>query len=100
MVGMIATGIFATEKGLITGQTATFFAHLVALVIVAAYTFVGSFILFKITDMLIPLRVTEEQEVIGLDLSQHGETALGADLFGTPRSNGEPAGQPLVGSHS
>jgi Amt family ammonium transporter len=52
--------------------------------------------------MIIPLRVTAEPETIGLDLSQHGETALGADLFGSPRSNGngEHAGATLVSGHS
>jgi Amt family ammonium transporter len=67
-------------------------------VIVSAFTFIWSFILYKVTDLIIPLRVTEEQERIGLDMSQHGESALGADLFGTPRSNGAPAGESLVGS--
>jgi Amt family ammonium transporter len=100
MVGMIATGIFAKDVGLVFGQTTTFLYHLLALAIVAGYTFVGSFILYKITDMIIPLRVTEEQEKVGLDVSQHGETALGADLFGTPRSNGEPAREAMAAGHS
>jgi Amt family ammonium transporter len=100
MVGMVATGIFAKDVGLVYGHTATFINHLLALVIVACFTFFGSFILFKITDLIIPLRVTEEQERVGLDMSQHGETALGADLFGTPRSNGEPAHETLVAGHS
>ena len=100
MVGMIATGIFAKDVGLTSGHYTTFLYHLLALVIVAGYTFVGSFILYKITDMLIPLRVTEEQELVGLDMSQHGETALGADLFGTPKANGEPARESFVAGHS
>jgi Amt family ammonium transporter len=74
MVGMIMTGIFANEVGLVYGQTKTFFIHLFALVIVAVFTFGGSYILYKITDFLIPLRVTKEQEDIGLDLSQHNES--------------------------
>ncbi|MBX6315551.1 MAG: ammonium transporter [Isosphaeraceae bacterium] len=90
MVGMVATGIFAKDVGLTSGQTATFLYHLLALVIVAAYTFFGSWILYKVTDLIIPLRVTEEQEVTGLDLSQHGETALGADLIGGAHTNGKP----------
>ncbi len=81
MVGMIFTGIFA-DHGLAEGETKLFFTHLIALVIVSAYAFFGSLILFKITDLIIPLRVTGEQEVAGLDISQHGETALGADLIG------------------
>jgi Amt family ammonium transporter len=81
MVGMIATGIFAKDVGLTSGKTETFLYHLLALVVVAAFSFIGSLILYKVTDLIIPLRVTEEQEEEGLDLSQHGETALGTDLF-------------------
>ncbi|WP_435011310.1 ammonium transporter [Tundrisphaera lichenicola] len=80
MVGMIATGIFA-DHGLADGETALFISHMIALVVVSAFAFFGSLILFKITDLIIPLRVTPEQEEVGLDLSQHGETALGADLL-------------------
>jgi ammonium transporter, Amt family len=75
-VGMIATGIFstvATNKGLFYGETTTFLHHIVALVGVGGYSFLMSLILFKVTDALIPLRVTPEQEDIGLDISQHGE---------------------------
>jgi ammonium transporter, Amt family len=74
IVGMLMTGIFANEVGLIYGQTKTFLVHLLALVIVSIFTFGGSYILYKITDFLIPLRVTKEQEDIGLDLSQHNES--------------------------
>ena len=45
-----------------------------------------SFVLYKITDMISPLRVTEDQELEGLDLSQHGETAM-AEVM--PLSMGE-----------
>ncbi len=82
MVGMIFTGVFAKDVGLTSGQTKTFLYHLLALVIVSAFSFVGSLILYKITDLIIPLRVAEDQEKEGLDLSQHGETALGSDLLG------------------
>ena len=88
MVGMLATGIFC-DKGLLEngftapepGKMPIFVAHLIALVVVSAFAFFGSLILLKITDLIIPLRVTPEQEDLGLDLSQHGETALGADLL-------------------
>ncbi|HWW87572.1 MAG TPA: ammonium transporter [Vicinamibacterales bacterium] len=73
MVGMLMTGIFAHDVGLITGSTKTFFVHCGALIFVTAYAFLGSFVLYKITDAIIPLRVTAEQEEVGLDLSQHGE---------------------------
>src|SRR3954453_21508846 len=98
MVGMICTGVFAKDVGLTSGHTTTFLYHLLALVIVACYAFFGSWVPYKVTDLIIPLRVTEEQEILGLDLSQHGETALGADLFGRPNEGiYEPHGE-LVGS--
>jgi Amt family ammonium transporter len=75
MVGMIATGVYAKDVGLIYGETTTFMYHMIALVIVASFSFVGSLILYKLTDLIIPLRVPEDQEYTGLDLSQHGEAA-------------------------
>ncbi|MBV8677535.1 MAG: ammonium transporter [Planctomycetaceae bacterium] len=89
MVGMVCTGIFAKGVGLTSGHTTTFLYHLLALVIVGSYTFFGSWVCYKLTDLIIPLRVTEEQEVAGLDLSQHGETALGADLLGGLNTDGQ-----------
>ena len=74
IVGMIMTGVFANGVGLVYGQTKTFLIHLLALVIVSVFAFGGSFLLYKLTDLLIPLRVTKEQEEIGLDLSQHDES--------------------------
>lgn len=73
IVGMIATSIFAEEVGLIYGDPTTFFYHMLALLIVGVYTFGGSWILYKITNFIIPIRVKPEQEEMGLDLSQHGE---------------------------
>ena len=82
MVGMVLTGVFATGVGLTSRKTETFLYHLLALVIVSAFAFFGSLILYKITDLIIPMRVREDQEKIGLDISQHNETALGGDLLG------------------
>src|SRR5437762_11232514 len=73
MVGMLMTGIFAKDVGLTSGHAATFLVHCGALLFVATFSFVGSWILFRLTDLIIPLRVSEDQEAIGLDLSQHGE---------------------------
>ena len=61
MVGMVATGVFAKDVGLIYGQDAHLPHHLLALVIVSAFSFVGSLILYKVTDLIIPLRVTEDR---------------------------------------
>jgi Amt family ammonium transporter len=92
MTGMILTGVFAKDVGLTSGKLGTFLAHLVALLIVAAFSFGGSWLLYKLTDLIIPLRVTEEQEIMGLDLSQHGESALGTDLLGGAYANGNGNG--------
>ena len=73
MVGMLLTGVFARDVGLINGATRTFLVHCGGLVLVTVFSFVGSYVLYKVTDFIIPLRVTAEQEEIGLDLSQHGE---------------------------
>jgi len=70
---MLLTGVLAKDVGLIYGETQTFLYHLLALVIVAIFTFFGSWILFKLVDVMIPLRVRPDQEERGLDLSQHGE---------------------------
>jgi Amt family ammonium transporter len=73
MVGMLLTGVFAKDLGLTSGHVTTFLVHCGALVFVAIFAFAGSYLLFKVTDLIIPLRVSSEQEEIGLDLSQHGE---------------------------
>jgi Amt family ammonium transporter len=92
MVGMVCTGIFARDVGLVYGKTETFLYHLLALVIVAAFSFLGSLILYKFTDLIIPLRVAEGQEQEGLDLSQHGESALAASTFSNGNGNGNGNG--------
>ncbi|TAH25434.1 MAG: ammonium transporter [Cytophagales bacterium] len=89
MVGMVFTGIFATGMvnsmvtaegalgdGLIFGNTALFFAHIKALLIVVGFSFGGSYLLLIITNLISPLRVSDEEEKIGLDISQHEEKML------------------------
>jgi Amt family ammonium transporter len=82
MMGMLLTGVFAhqnvnggntTGNGLFFGETHLFFTHVVALVAVSAFAFFGSLLLLKVTDLISPLRVTAEEEIAGLDISQHGE---------------------------
>jgi Amt family ammonium transporter len=87
MVGMLMTGVFAKDVGLMSGSPRTLIVHSVALVFVAAFSFAGSYLLYKLTDLIIPLRVSAEQEEIGLDLSQHGEVmqeAAVAAMFPRP----------------
>ena len=72
--GMILTAVFANEGGLLTtGEFGLFGVHLAALVGVSIFAFGGSWVLFKITGAIIPLRVKAGEEAEGLDLSQHGE---------------------------
>ncbi|GAJ11993.1 unnamed protein product, partial [marine sediment metagenome] len=81
IVGMILTGVFAnssinpavTTNGLFFGETKLFITHLVALIGVSAFAFGGTYLLLKLTDIITPLRVNEEEEKTGLDLTQHGE---------------------------
>ncbi|WP_159472908.1 ammonium transporter [Dyadobacter sp. 3J3] len=81
MVGMLMTGIFATsavnplvtDQGLAFGETTLFINHVIALVGVSVFAFGGSFLLLKITDLILPLRVSETDEKVGLDISQHDE---------------------------
>ena len=71
---MIATSIYAKEGGLITGETSLFLYHLLALVIVFVFTFGGAILIYKLTNWIIPMRVTEDHEELGLDISQHLES--------------------------
>lgn len=74
ITGMILTAVFANEVGLIHGEITTFLYHLLALVIVGVFTFGGSMLLYKITDMIVPMRISPHGERIGLDMSQHDES--------------------------
>jgi Amt family ammonium transporter len=81
MVGMLLTGVFASkavnpaipEQGLYFGEWKLFTAEAIALVAVAVFVFVGTWLLLQITDAITPMRVTEEDEALGLDVSQHNE---------------------------
>jgi ammonium transporter, Amt family len=80
MVGMIMTGIFATKNvnsagtdGLLYGGTAFFLTQLKALAIVVSYSFVVSFAIFKFINFILPIRVSQEEELLGLDETQHAE---------------------------
>ncbi len=76
MLGSLSVGLFASvgAQGLFFGNPAQFFKQLVA--VVATIVFVGllTFVILKVVDALVGLRVTEDEEVEGLDLSQHGES--------------------------
>src|SRR5689334_7427264 len=84
MVGMLMTGVFATTavnsigaNGLIPGGNFTFFlTQLKGMSIVVVYSFVVSYGIFKLINLFQPLRVTSEEEELGLDATQHNEKYL------------------------
>ena len=78
--GAIATGIFASASvnnytGLIYGNFHQFAVQIMAAGASVVYAFVMTFILAKIVDSVMGLRVTEDEEYVGLDIAQHGEKA-------------------------
>jgi Amt family ammonium transporter len=73
IVGMLLTAVFASEVGLVYGETSTLLYHLLVLFITMVFCFGGSYALYMFVDLLLPMRVREDQEEVGLDLSQHGE---------------------------
>lgn len=78
MVGMLLTAVFATEGGLVTsGEAGLFWLHLFTLLALVPAIFGVSWLLYFITDQIAPLRVTADQERVGLDLSQHNELIKG-----------------------
>lgn len=78
--GALATGLWATKSvnaagadGLFYGNPAQFVIQLKATLITVAYSFVVTFVLLKIIDAVVGVRVSEQEERIGLDLTQHRE---------------------------
>jgi Amt family ammonium transporter len=57
-------GANTTGNGLFFGETTLFIVHMKALVIVVAYTFVGTGILLKITDLIAPLTISQSQRTV------------------------------------
>jgi Amt family ammonium transporter len=86
MWGIIATGIFATAavnsagSGLIDGNGKQVLIQMAAIAVIVAFTFSTTWLLAKLVDVTIGLRVTPEEETVGLDISQHGERAYGGLL--------------------
>ncbi len=84
IVGMLMTGIFATKTvntagadGLLYGNASFFLTQLKGMLIVVAYSFTVSFLIFKFINLILPIRVSSEEEAAGLDASQHNEEYAG-----------------------
>ncbi len=78
ILGTILTGIFV--NGLLAGEVQIFLNHIWAILIVSVYTFVVSYLLYWVTNKMIPMRVSTKSEDIGLDISQHDERYSFADV--------------------
>ncbi|NIG52611.1 ammonium transporter [Chitinophaga sp. Cy-1792] len=81
MVGMLLTGIFATKtvneggnNGWFYGNFELFKNQVLGLLLVVTYSFVVSYGLFKLINMIHPLRVSDDEEALGLDTTQHNES--------------------------
>lgn len=101
MWGAVATGLWATTainpdgaNGLFYGEIDLFFAQIISIGVAIIFAVIGSVVLYKIVNAIIPLRVEEPEEIGGLDIAEHGERGYNAGLFsGTSNflGNGESA---------
>lgn len=73
--GILATGLFASigAQGLFFGNPGLFGIQVVLALVTLAFSIVGTFIILKFVDLAVGLRITPQEEEIGLDLSQHSE---------------------------
>jgi Amt family ammonium transporter len=96
--GAIATGLFASKAineagadGLFYGNAGQLGIQLLGVAATWIFAFVGSLVLLKVVDLLVGLRVTEEEEFLGLDVSQHSENAYAFESgYGGVAAHGEP----------
>jgi ammonium transporter, Amt family len=90
-IGAILTGVFAQQVvnpifgagkpvGGLDGHWGQVGNQLVGVAIAWGFAIVGSIVLLKVTDLITGIRVTEEQEIEGLDITQHGEEAYNLEL--------------------
>jgi Amt family ammonium transporter len=95
-LGALLTGVFATTSvnpaganGLLYGNPSQFVAQLISVIVTYLFVGVACFGLLKLTDALVGLRVSDEAELVGIDLAEHGES--GYNLEDIPMGHGAPA---------
>lgn len=88
-VGAILTGIFATtevnaagKEGLLRGNPSLLVTQIIAIAIAYIFAGVGTFIILKILDATVGLRLKPEAEVQGMDINEHGEEGYGREFAG------------------
>jgi ammonium transporter, Amt family len=82
ILGALATGLFASKAvnpagadGLFFGNPAQFIIQAKAVLVTVAYSFIVTVIIYKVVDFVMGMRVSEKEEAMGLDLTQHHERA-------------------------
>jgi len=80
ILGSILVGVFAVKSingvnGLIAGDVHQFIIQIVGVLIISSYAFIVTFLILKVVNRFLPVRVTEDEEVKGLDISIHHEEA-------------------------
>ncbi|MDP2924349.1 MAG: ammonium transporter [Candidatus Omnitrophota bacterium] len=80
--GALATGLFASKvlnpaaaDGLFFGNPKQFLIQLLAVLVTIAYTSIVTFVIYKLVDLFIGVRVSDKEELMGIDLTQHHERA-------------------------
>ena len=98
--GAVATGLFASKavneagaNGLFYGNPGQLGTQVVAVLATLVFAFVGSWVLLKVVDALVGLRVSEEDEFLGLDVSQHSENAYAFEVSGVAGDQEVPVGR-------
>ncbi|MBE8952179.1 MAG: ammonium transporter [Quinella sp. 1Q7] len=88
MWGAIATGLWATTavnpdgaNGLFYGETNLFVAQVISIGVAVIFAVVGSTVLYKVVNALVVLRASDDEEITGLDLTEHGERGYNVGLF-------------------
>ena len=75
--GVLAVAIFDTTDGLFFGGSSLFVPQLIGIAAIGAWAFLTSYGVLKAIDSIVGLRVTPEEEIAGLDASEHGTSAYG-----------------------
>lgn len=88
IVGMLLTGVFATTavnengtNGLLYGNPGFLWVQFKGMLLSVVYSFVVSFVIFKLINAIVPLRVSDAEEDAGLDVTQHNEKYLQGTLL-------------------
>ncbi|HEY3374901.1 MAG TPA: ammonium transporter [Candidatus Aquicultor sp.] len=90
VTGALLTGVFATTvinsagaNGLLHGNPGLLVKQLIAVAVTIGFSFIGSFAILKVIDLVMGLRISEEDELTGLDLTQHAENGYALGGFGS-----------------